>query len=86
MQTNSQPKGTKVVISDRAEVTVKVKLDYEGHLGLEGGSTVWQFLNSHGHWVDCIGGEDHAKGAALADGPGKYRRVYTIVQTEERAT
>lgn len=43
----------------------------------------WQFLNSFGYWVDCIGGEGHAAQAARQNGPGKYRRVETTTETEE---
>ena len=45
--------------------------------------TTWEFLNSDGHWVECIGGEGHAHAAADANGPGKYRRVDTTVEREE---
>lgn len=43
----------------------------------------WEFLNSDGHWVHCIGGRDHADEAARNDGPGKYRLVTTTTETEE---
>lgn len=43
----------------------------------------WEFLNSDGLWVTCIGGEGHAHAAADASGPGKYRMTTTTIQHEE---
>lgn len=61
------------------EVTIRIKLELPEFES----STRWEFLNSDGYWVRCVGGEAHAREAAAHDGPSKYREVATLTSKTE---